>query len=248
MDQPLSTQAAPQARQPINYPALCEVALLALIAALLLTKTARGVLSFYIHPRYGPLVVACGIVLLAIAGVRMRAIVGSVREHFGGRQVGYLLLLATVLVGVAVPAAPLGAGTLGERGMSSFGEAAARWRAQPRNDDTTTWNLLDWATALSVENANKAGSPVQLEGFVLRPSDAAGTVYVARYVVSCCAADASGVGLPLVWSQNDTLAKDNWVRVEGTLGSTTIDGKSTPAIIATTVFPIDPPRQPYLYP
>ena len=234
--------------RPLNWPALCEVALLALVATLLLTKVARGVLAFYIHPRYTPLVVGCAIILLCIAGVRMRAVFQATPERFAGRGVVYMLLLVPLLFGIVVPAAPLGADTLGGRGLSSFSGAATRWGA-PKNDATTTWNLLDWASALSTDTGALAAAPVSVDGFVLRPDGTTGSqFYVARYVISCCAADASGVGLPVIWKNGAQLTTDSWIHVSGTLGTTTIGGQQQPAIIATELTAISQPPQPYLYP
>ena len=242
----LRTTEAPT--RPINWPALCEAALLGLIAALLLSKTLRGVLAFYIHPRYAPFVIVCSIVLLAIAGVRMRATFSVTPERFGGRQLGYLLLLAALLAGVFVPAAPLGADTLGGRGLASLNNGAARWRNQPDGSDTSGWNLLDWTSALSTSDAQHDGAEVLVDGFVLRQPEAGSAVYVARYVVTCCAADASGVGLPIVWAESAKLATDSWVRVHGKLGATTINGQREPAIVAESIEQIAQPPQPYLYP
>lgn len=237
-----------RATRPINWPALIETALLAGTAALLITKALRGVLVFYIHPRYGPLVVVCGVVLLLIAGVRMRAIFGE-PEPLTGRRFGYLLLLLPVLLGTLAPARPLGASALASASVSIDISPGARL-VEDLDEDTTRWNLLEWSMALSVrDEAALAGKPVDVVAFVYhdpqRPLDG---FYAVRYVLTCCAADGSGVGLPVLWKESAALKDDAWVRVRGTIGSVALAGRTEPAIVAASVEPVPQPTPPYLYP
>lgn len=228
----------------INWAALIETALLAGTAAVMLTKALRGVLIFYIHPRYTPLVIGCGVLLLLVAGARMCAIYGRPPEPLAGRRLGYLLLLLPVLLGTLVPARPLGAGALDTQAINT-GLAAD---ALPSDDKSETWNLLQWATALSVRDGLD-GRPADVVGFVYRdPARPFDGFFVVRYVLTCCTADSNGVGLPVVWKDGAALKNDRWVRVRGTIGSATIAGKSEPALIAAQVEPVPPPSSPYLYP
>jgi hypothetical protein len=71
----MTTHVEPQHNTPqLNWPALLDTTLFGAIGVMLLAKTSRGVLTYYIHPRYTALVVACGIILLAIGALRSRAI------------------------------------------------------------------------------------------------------------------------------------------------------------------------------
>ncbi|MBC8162472.1 MAG: DUF1980 domain-containing protein, partial [Roseiflexaceae bacterium] len=107
--------------RPINWPAMIETGLLVITAALLLTKVSRGVMIFYIHPRYNWLVIASALVLLGIAGVRMQRIFVEHPERLVGRLPIYFLLALPLLFGTFIPAQPLDASALAGRGVDALG-------------------------------------------------------------------------------------------------------------------------------
>ena len=239
----MTTQTA---ERPINWAALIETFLLGGAGAMLLTKALRGVLVFYIHPRYTILIVVCGIVLLLIAGVRMRGIFGHSPEpirHYYGR---YLLLSLPILLGTVIPAQPLGANVLSS---TTLGMNIAP-RADLINDNNThEWNLLQWNMALSVRGDELDGRSADVMGFVLQDDQLeSGEFFVARHVISCCTADSNGVGLPVVWSDDTPLPDNTWIHVQGQLGETTLNGEVRPAILATSVNVVEQPKNPYIYP
>lgn len=223
----------------INYPALIETALLALTGVMLLSKAMQGVLEYYIHPRYTPLVMLCGLVLLLAAGARMRGIYSG-REPIGTRWRAYALLCVPLVLGTVVPARPLGAGSL--QGLAANPAALG---AGPTTDDSARWNLLEWATAISTRPGLE-GRPVDVVGFVYHPEGGAGAFTVARYVVTCCTADGSGVGLPVQWAS--TPPDGAWVRVNGSFGQIDTGETLVPGILASAVNVVPQPENPYLYP
>lgn len=246
----MTTQTVPQDESQLSWPALLETTLFGAMGVMLLAKTARGVLTFYIHPRYTPLVVACAVVLLLIAALRSRAIWAEHPEPLAGRGVWYLLLSVPLLLGVIVPAQPLDGAVLAVRGadLTPRSAQASAWKL-PSGGDTSQWNLLDWTTVVSLKPEQALGKQVDVIGFVFQDAKlGADGFYLARYVVTCCAADGSGVGLPVVWAGGSGLPSDSWVRVQGTLGETSVGGKQQPAILASAVEPTEQPRNPYLYP
>jgi len=69
-----------------------------------------------------------------------------------------------------------------------------------------------------------------------------------RFRITCCAADA----LPIftfvqVTSQNTLPKNDDWVRVNGTITSQTVEGRTFPLIIATSLTSEQTPSFPYIY-
>ncbi|HND50052.1 MAG TPA: TIGR03943 family protein, partial [Anaerolineales bacterium] len=72
--------------------------------------------------------------------------------------------------------------------------------------------------------------------------------FVSRFVVSCCAADAFAIAMPVRWEKSAELQQDSWVVVRGTIDSIDIEGVRTPMIIASAVEATDIPAQPYIYP
>lgn len=234
------------AARPLNLVALAEIALLGGTATLLLARWARGQLSFYIHPRYSLLVVVAGVLLLLMAVVRLRS---ATNDGMGRRPGwGYLLLATPLLLGTLVPARPLGADTLAGRGVE-LNSVADGGRMAQLASDTGTWNLLDWGTALSVRGEDLAGSPADVVGFVFQdPELGADAFYAVRYVVTCCAADGAGVGLPVVWAGGAALPENGWVRVRGVIEQADLAGRRQPVLRASSVEPVPQPDNPYLYP
>ncbi|HMQ30295.1 MAG TPA: TIGR03943 family protein [Chloroflexaceae bacterium] len=234
----------PQGR-PLNTVVLTEALILGGTAVLFLAKWLRGQLSFYIHPRYSLLVIAAGAVLLLMAAVRLRDVYAE-----GPRRPGwvYLLLATPLLLGVLVPARPLGADTLAGRG-AELNAVADNGRAARLTSDSSTWNLLDWGTALSVRGDELVGQPADVVGFVFHGEGLGpDAFYAVRYVVTCCAADGAGVGLPVVWAGGGALPENGWVRVRGTIDRATLDGVEQPVLRAEAVEPVPQPDSPYLYP
>lgn len=233
------------AHRQLNPVALIETLLLGALGLMLLSKAERGVLAYYIHPRYAPLVIGAAIVLLLIAAARARGIVGAGAESLRGRWPGYLLVAVPLLIGILLPARPLGADALPADTLPNSGPGQG---AIPLGGDTRDWNLLQWGTALATGGQELAGQPVDLIGFVHQdPRRARAGFVVARYAISCCIADVRGIGIPVVWPEGATLAANSWVRVRGRFGQTTIDGRPTPAILATAVEAVPQPNEPYLY-
>lgn len=231
--------------RPLNMIALAEVAILSGTATLLLARWLRGHLNYYIHPRYSLLVVAAALLLLLLALVQLRALIDGSRGRPGW---GYLLLATPLLLGTLIPARPLGADTLAARGIE-LNRTLDGSRVAQLTDDTRRWTLLDWGSALSVQGEALRGAPADIIGFVFH-DQALGrdAFYAVRYVVTCCAADGAGVGLPVVWSSGAALPKDSWVRVTGSIDWIDVAGVEQPALRADSVEPIAEPDDPYLYP
>jgi uncharacterized repeat protein (TIGR03943 family) len=234
-----------QAR-PINYAALVEVLLLSGTGALLTVKWMRGALDFYIHPRYTALVLLAALVLFLMGGVRLRDLFAPQAN----RRLSWLhlLLALPLLLGVLVPAQPLGADTLAGRGLDLTNVPLLSQQAV--EGDPTDWNLLEWTTALSLQGEALQGEPVDVVGFVFQDERMGrDAFYVARYVITCCAADGAAAGLPVQWPDGEALPADTWVRVQGTLATiTTGDELTIPAIAADSVEPVNQPETPYLFP
>lgn len=223
-----------------------EVGLLGGLATVLLARWQRDQLSFYIHPRYAWLVVAAALLLALLAALRLPA---ALRSRAVEAPSAWLLLLLAVplTLAVLVPPQPLNGLTLLSRGDELNRIAGSDRRAL--SVDTRTWDLLAWGYALSKDPEALAGSPAEVSGFVV-PDAALGadTTLLARYVVTCCAADGAAVGLLLESPAVAALPADSWVSVQGTIVLRMIDGVTQPVLLATTVTPITQPAVPYLFP
>ena len=225
------------------------VIMLFVLAGVLLVRTATAQMALYIHPRYEVLMYVCAAVVFAFAvavvwdGVQLPAYVVP-------------MLGVPVLLGVLVVPRPLGSATLLQQ-SATLNRVAQRGDAEfqrARIDtvaDTSTWNLYDWAVASSVDPTALADRPAVVSGFVVFPADMNLTdqqFMLARYVITCCTADAGGVGMRVLWPDAARFANDQWVEVSGRVEVVDIDGIPTAVIRATQVVPSDPPAKPYLTP
>ena len=88
------------------------------------------------------------------------------------------------------------------------------------------------------------GRRVELTGFVVH-ADAAD--YVARLVITCCAADAEPMKVALSGGMAGSLPDDQWVRVTGVLrpGSASVGNGYTPTLAAASLTTVAAPGDPY---
>ena len=214
------------------------------LSALLLVRTTLGQMALYIHPRYDILLYLCGIVLFFMA------LVCIIQRH-ALPPFALAFVLIPLALGLGVPPRPLDANAISTR-LDSLNRVAQRPNTsaaiRAAHPDTTQWNLYDWAVAMSIDTAPLVDQPVLVEGFVVRPPDmpqATTEFMLARYVLTCCTADAGGVGMPVAWTNATSLTNDQWVRVAGVIARRA-DGQIF--IVAQQITPIEIPRKPYLSP
>ncbi len=113
-----------------------------------------------------------------------------------------------------------------------------------------TYSIKDWVKAIQAdpEPGRHAGKPVRVTGFVYRDSRLpAGWFLVARFVVQCCAVDATPIGLPVRAADGKVPEAGSWVSVEGMWEVAEVRGERKAVIAPTAVTPTARPEQPYLY-
>ncbi len=93
------------------------------------------------------------------------------------------------------------------------------------------------------------GKQANVVGFVYREGTYPDNEFmVVRFTVSCCVADASALGLPVISDQASQFPTDTWVQISGTLKVDKFRGDNWPILQAATITKIDQPEHPYLYP
>ena len=70
---------------------------------------------------------------------------------------------------------------------------------------------------------------------------------IIRMIMSCCAADAQPIAIPVSFQQKPEITEMTWVKVVGTAAFPVVGGKKTPLIENALFEKIDPPAEPYLY-
>ncbi|MFO7322050.1 MAG: TIGR03943 family protein [Chloroflexota bacterium] len=219
---------------------------------------ASGNVVNYINTRFVWLsyVAAVLFLLLALSGawnlLRSRrhedAGAGDHDHRHGQMSWPVLALVAVPLVlGTLVPSRPLGADAVsGNVSLSVTGATTTDFTIPPLSR-----NVLDWLRVFSkVSDYDEvAGEPADVIGFVYREPDFGEDRFmVARFTVSCCVADASAIGVPVIWSGTSELQSDDWVRVQGQFVVEEFRGERVPVLKATSVELVEQPAHPYLYP
>lgn len=157
-----------------------------------------------------------------------------------------LAVIAVPLVlGTLIPSRPLGAESVdGNVSINATTVDAMVFSIEPSRR-----NVLDWLRVFNATDdyATLNGQPADVIGFVyVEPTFADDQFMVARFTVSCCVADASAIGLPVIWTGD--VAQGAWVRVRGTIETGAFRDDIAPILRAESVEVVEQPDHPYLYP
>ncbi|MDZ8050313.1 MAG: TIGR03943 family putative permease subunit [Aulosira sp. ZfuVER01] len=165
---------------------------------------------------------------------------------------GSALLLTAAILGLIITPRVFASQTALDRGVT---ELVAATRAQPQAFRATIRpeerSLVDWVRTLNVypEPDAYTGQKVKVQGFVIHPPELGKEyLFLARFVITCCAADAYPAGLPV--KLTDTLHQypaDTWLEVEGQMITETLSGKRQLTIAANSLKSIPQPKNPYVY-
>src|SRR5439155_19337874 len=124
------------------------------------------------------------------------------------------ILAAPLVFGLLVSPRPLGASAVG----GDLTPNAPADSSVAAGSNSLDWTVVDWLRVFYYSgNPDRLnGREADVIGFVYRrDGDPKGQFMVARFVMSCCSADAQAVGMPVEWSGADDLPLDRWIRVRG---------------------------------
>jgi uncharacterized repeat protein (TIGR03943 family) len=212
----------------------------------------------YVRPGLAPLVLAAGVVLLALGllpplglvGARAAGTAGGAGGHRHRARVGWLLLVPVLVVLVVQPAA-LGSYAASSRlvvpggGDGDFPPLAAPVRG------AVPMPMAEFVTrAVRDPSQSLAGVRVRLTGFMAPAEPGDRGWRLTRFVIFCCAADAEALQV-VVGGDPAPRARDQWLEVEGTWqprpAAVDDPNPQPPVLDADVVRPIAPPRPPYEY-
>lgn len=154
-----------------------------------------------------------------------------------------------LLLGVFVPSQPLGADAI--RGPISLTMGGSPSSANVFVKAPLERNVLDWLRVFSTSPAASDfdGEQALITGFVYHEPDFPDdTFMVARFIVSCCVADAAPVALPSQWLDGEKPEIGEWVEVRGTFESGLFRDAKMPILRIESLEFVDVPEHPYLYP
>ncbi len=245
------------------------LAILAILtwSALLLNYAVTGQYKLLIHPNYFYLMLASSICLLLLGIFRSLLLFNSPpnqtekNEHITLFPPGFgsLLLLLVAIAGWLIPPNVLSSTAALQRGVA---ETLPATNSQPQAFVTSIKpeerSLIDWVRTLNAYPEPDAyqGQPAHITGFVIDlPELPDNYLFLARFIITCCAVDAYPVGIPI--QLNDTQKKyppDTWLEITGNMTTATlavrdrteqIREKRQLVVSATTIKPIPTPADPY---
>lgn len=247
-----------------------QAAILAALGLFILQKIWSGQLFWYINERFHLLTLCAALGLLALAlfiffqrrGAGAHSHTeenGQPHEHAHDQSPLPTWALVAVafpaIVALLIPARPLGASVLANKGVNTIAPLTAGGANSPKpvklNIASTDRTIIDWVRAFNYESDPTVytGQLADVVGFVYHDSRlGVGQFLVGRFTLTCCVADATAIGMAVAWPNEASLADNTWVRVRGPVKATTIDGQPLPLIQATVVDLVPEPAQPYLYP
>ncbi|KUO16949.1 TIGR03943 family putative permease subunit [Streptomyces dysideae] len=164
--------------------------------------------------------------------------------HHHEPRVAWLLILPVLaLILVAPPA-------LGSYSATRTGTALQEPLAYPNlpSGDPLPLSLVDYAGRAAYDHGRTLGDRrVRLTGFVAL--DRAGTPYLVRMALSCCAADAQPVKVGLTGHIPPILQPDTWLEITGTYTARRtadpVNNGPIPFIEVTEAKPVPAPQDPY---
>ena len=210
---------------------------LGLWGAVLLQAWGSGRLNLLLQADFHWLVLVSGLLLLALAGLALR----FSPKRRSGRTPALVMLLAAPLV-LLIPPRPSFSTLAANRSSGALeGESETLTFLSPPEQRS----LTDWVRLLRSQPDPELyrGDPVRISGFVMPTPQAAPVL--ARLTVRCCLADATPVGIPVIWPEGESLKTDEWLAVSGEMGVERVDGVLRSVVIAETVQPIPKPNRPF---
>lgn len=225
----------------------------------LYSRVLNDSILFYINQRFITLTVAAsvGFILVAASYYRRSSQQEHNHDHGDGHEhgslswVGWVIVAIPVVFGLLVRPQPLGAAAVSNRevnltAMTSVTAPSSDGRINLQVGEKT---IVDWLVEFQrAEPATFDGEKANVIGFVYRDERFGEDVFmVGRFILSCCVADASPVGLIVRWPQAAEIPADQWIEVEGHFEVGTFEGLEMPFLVADDIKLIEPPSNPYLY-
>jgi uncharacterized repeat protein (TIGR03943 family) len=233
--------------------AVAQSIVLLLIGGTLLKIAATGTYVRYVKVEVRWYLVVAGAVLVVVAAANLVHLLRTVgrdhpvaesHEHRGAEPSWLLVVPALALLLIAPPA--LGSYTASRDG-TALPAATSEYPPLP-DGDPVRLSVLDYASRAVYDKSNSLGQRrVTLSGFLVAGGD--GRHYLARMVITCCAADARPVKVGLAGDVPSDVAADAWLEVTGTHTPRTdtdpVNGEPIPYLTVTTAKVIPAPKQQY---
>jgi len=214
----------------------------------LFTIEATGKLQIYINKKFFPLTILGSFILLILFIIKLKKIK---REHSENIDItsllSFLLFLFPVLLATIVRPGNLPVLAAGKRGISqefTGGDVMTILKEQLEMEGNYKKMNIKQLLAFSKNKPDEInGKEISVEGFVFKQNNVKEGFMLVRFLITCCAADATPLGVDVVYQNAGQLKQDEWVKI---YGKCSVEGDKI-TILAEEVKATQPPRDVYLY-
>lgn len=234
---------------------LGKTSAIGLVSGYLIWLFTSGGLNVYIHPRYHSFtlimaVLAAGFTLSDLCWQlwhydRKRTHITQSRS-LGRPRLLSIITIAIILLGISLPPPSLSLQSTEQRAaqMDAAPPTETSDCTAPETSGTGQTLLYRWLTAARSCHDPQLliGTPLVMIGFITKHPTDANSFYLTRFVVSCCAVDATPLHVRLIspkWQERYAIGQ--WVRVQGEAAQHP-DGS---LVVQGQLQPIEPPKAPY---
>ena len=116
--------------------------------------------------------------------------------------------------------------------------------------NTLTYTIKDWISNFGINSNPKfyENKKVNVDGFIFQPNDLPEDYFlVSRFIIRCCAADATPVGIYVFMpGWNKKFQENTWVNIKGKFITKTINQVDLPTIEVLEIKEIPKPINPYI--
>ena len=182
----------------------------------------------------------------SLVGASGAALVGAglllvVRHHSGRSVIRWPWLVSAALGGLVllIPPNPSFSDLASNRPQGLPEPAELAFVLPPEQRSLTEWVRL---LRSQPDPQLVDGNPVNISGFVWRQPE--GPPLIARLTVRCCLADATPVGLPVLWPDGAQPEADQWLDIQGAMGVERHQGGLRSIVVADAIRSIPKPERP----
>jgi putative membrane protein len=229
---------------------------LLILGAFVISLFFGNKLVLLIHPRYSWFTLISAMIILVVGLIGIYSTIMSLRKNKITFKSSYLissnlLIFLICLVVPFVPITTLSSESFMIRETGSYinftGNETKEFKVKfESNIDTKTFEFTDWITAKYIGDLNIFDKKqFRGEGFITA-TDIDQQFKLSRFIVSCCAIDATPVSLDVNYDYKKEFKVDDWVRIEGEFAIQNINGQDQPVIIPQKIDKIDEPANAYL--
>lgn len=222
-------------------------------------KLIREIALYFKDPKTSALMFIIGISLLfnpIFLGLgALIVLLGSKESKFDEflRSIGLkqVILVLVLFAGILIPSGQISSVTANQRigNLNDVILSDDNMVGSSFGSSSESYDIGDWLISLSYNPDQNfyVGKKVDLIGFIFAPENLPEDVFIlGRFVIRCCAADATPVGLKVETNWREEFKRDEWVRVKGEFDLREINGNLELIIKVDTMELTEVPERPYI--